>query len=345
MTAGHYDHLNEDSVPIRGSRRNSRPRTKKRPAHLDAAPARVIAVDRGRYRCAPIDRDAVWPSHGDTPEVVTAMRARELTKTSIVVGDEVMLVGDLSGNEGSLARVVRVSPRRTVLRRSADDTDPVERTLVANVDQMAIVAAVTDPTPRLGLIDRCLVAAIDSGIRPLLVVTKTDLGDPTMLVDAYAGLEVDHVTTARGAELSPLRDALANRATVFVGHSGVGKSSLVNALVPEAERRIGAVNVVTGRGRHTSSSALALPLPADETPGGWIIDTPGIRSFGLAHVRPADVVAAFPDVAAGTAACPRSCSHDEPDCGLDQWVATGHSTPARLASLRRLLASMREPAG
>jgi ribosome biogenesis GTPase len=115
----------------------------------------------------------------------------------------------------------------------------------------------------------------------------------------------------------------------------VGKSTLVNALVPGADRATGIVNEVTGRGRHTSTSAVALPLAT----GGWIVDTPGVRSFGLAHVDPDRVIHAFPDLQAGTDDCPRACSHDEPDCALDAWVETGAATPARLESLRRVLRS------
>jgi ribosome biogenesis GTPase len=123
-----------------------------------------------------------------------------------------------------------------------------------------------------------------------------------------------------------------------MGHSGVGKSTLVNALVPDADRAIGRVNTVTGRGRHTSSAAVLLDLPA----GGSIIDTPGVRSFGLHHVSADTVVSAFGDVAEGTADCPRGCTHDEPDCGLDAFVADGGAPAQRLASLRRILRTMAE---
>jgi ribosome biogenesis GTPase len=117
----------------------------------------------------------------------------------------------------------------------------------------------------------------------------------------------------------------------------VGKSTLVNGLVPDARRATGVVNDFTGRGRHTSSSAVALRLP-DGT--GWVIDTPGVRSFGLAHVDLARVIQHFPDLEPGTAECPRGCTHDEEECALDAWVASGQAGPAgtsRLESLRRLL--------
>lgn len=138
--------------------------------------------------------------------------------------------------------------------------------------------------------------------------------------------------------LDAVRAALHGRVTVLIGHSGVGKSTLVNALVPGAQRAVGRVNEVTGRGRHTSSSALALPLPD----GGWVFDTPGVRSFGLAHIDPARILRAFPDLDRGTATCPRGCTHDEDECGLDAFVADGGAGPAgagRLESLRRLLRS------
>ncbi|MGB9376310.1 MAG: ribosome small subunit-dependent GTPase A [Mycobacteriales bacterium] len=305
--------------------RASRPRTRTRPLHSGADDGIVVAVDRGRFTCVVADR------------TVTAMRARELGRRAVVVGDRVAIVGDTSGGTDALARIVRIQPRRTALRRSADDTDPVERVVVANAEQLVIVTALADPPPRVGFIDRCLVAAYDAGLDPLLCLTKADLATPEDLLALYRDLDVAAVSTSRDADPAELRERLADRVRVLIGHSGVGKSTLVNRLVPDAERATGGVNVVTGRGRHTSSSAIALRLPE----GGWVIDTPGVRSFGLGHVRPANLFAAFPDLAGGVSGCPSGCEHlSEADgCTLDAWVREGHASAARLESYRRLLRS------
>ncbi|WP_211258737.1 ribosome small subunit-dependent GTPase A [Spirillospora albida] len=315
---------------MRPGRRGTRPRTRRRPAHEDAAAGFVMAVDRGRYRC-------LLDPGTDGEREVTAMRARELGRKGVVVGDRVALVGDVSGTPDTLARIVRVEPRASALRRTADDTDPFERIIVANADQLVIVTALADPEPRPRMIDRQLVAGYDAGMDPLLCLTKADLADPANLVAEYAPLGVPYVVTRRGDPPDALREHLAGRTSVLVGHSGVGKSTLVNALVPDAARAVSHVNAVTGRGRHTSSSALALELPGRD---GWIIDTPGVRSFGLAHIRPENVINAFEDLAEGAAErCPPACDHFQEDCGLDGWVEEGHATRARLDSLRRLLAS------
>ncbi len=331
--------LDERDVRVRPGR-GSRPRTKQRPAHADAVRGFVTGVDRGRYQTL-VDGRAV-----------VAMKARELGSQRVVPGDEVDLVGDLSGQPGTLARIVRIAPRRTVLRRTADDQDPSERIVVANADQLVVVTALAEPTPRTRMIDRCVAAAYDAGMDALLVLTKADLADPEPLTTLYAAAGVASVVTRVDGDqvvgLDTLRAALDDRVSVLVGHSGVGKSTLVNALVPGAGRATGVVNEVTGRGRHTSTSAVALPLPRPEdAPGTWVIDTPGVRSFGLAHVDPAHLLAAFTDLAeVATAACPRGCTHlaDAPDCALDEWVDDADepqrtSRRARLDSLRRLLSS------
>jgi len=268
------------------------------------------------------------------------MKARELGRGSVVVGDRVALAGDTSGSAGSLARIVRVEERTSELRRSPDDTDPAERVVVANAQQMLIVCALADPDPKTRFIDRCLVAAYDAGLDPLLVLTKSDLASPGKIRAFYAPLGLPMITTRQPlpqATLSRLRKALTGKVSVCIGQSGVGKSTLVNALIPAAGRATGQVNAVTGKGRHTSSSAIALALPGD---AGWLIDTPGIRGFGLGHISPQRVVAAFGDLAEGTAGCPPGCDHLSAGCALDEWAAgQGTQAVARLDSLRRLLRS------
>jgi ribosome biogenesis GTPase len=317
----------EDDIRVRPNTKGNRPRTSIRPKHEDASEGMVLTVDRGRLHVLVDDREVV------------AMKARELGRKSAVVGDRVAVVGDLSGAKDTLARVVRVEERSSVLRRTADDTDPFERVVVANADQLAIVTALADPEPRPRMIDRCLVAAYDAGLQPLLVLTKSDLAAAEPLLETYGALDLSYVVTNRDDFLTggvdQIRERLADKVTAFVGHSGVGKTTLVNALVAR-QRTTGEVNAVTGRGRHTTTSALALPLPGNS---GWVIDTPGVRSFGLHHIDPSRVIQAFPDLEPGTEECPRGCTHDEPECALDAWVAAGHAEPARLDSLRRLLAT------
>jgi len=294
----------------------------------------VVSVDRGRYGCV-LEEPADPEADG---RLVTAMKARELGKGSVVVGDRVALAGDVTGSAGSLARIVRVEERTSVLRRSPDDTDPLERVVVANADQLVIVCALADPEPKTRFIDRCLVAAYDAGLDPLLVLTKSDLAPPRKLRAFYRPLGISMLTTRQplpAQTVSRLRKALDGRISVLIGQSGVGKSSLVNAIVPDAGRAVGRVNAVTGRGRHTSSSAIALRLPDDS---GWLIDTPGVRGFGLGHVTVDRLVEAFGDLAEGTAACPPGCDHLSADCALDEWAA-GHDALPRLESLRRLLRS------
>ena len=335
MNLNRYENWGETKNWNRPKNKRTRPRTKERPSFDQAHTARVISVDRGRWNTVLID--------SEKPDVVRAIRARNLSSTAIVPGDLVALNGDISGKKDTLARIVRLEPRSSFLRRSADDDDSTERALVANVDQMVIVTALANPEPRGGMIDRCLVAAYVAGIKPLLCLTKSDLKDPTDFLTSYAPLGLDYVVTKTNADgsisgLAQLRTELENKISVLIGHSGVGKSTLINQLVPGTQRATGEVNAVTGRGRHTSSSALALRLPHSQD---WVIDTPGVRSFGLGHIQAEQLDSAFSDLTPLMANCPRGCTHldDQPFCTLDSQVqagAAGSAGRARLASYRRL---------
>lgn len=335
---GDYAEYDESSAKVRPNPKGNKPRSKQRPEHADAITGRVFSVDRGRY--------GVWVDE-NTPQErqLVATKARELRtqegRISVVAGDYVDLVGDTTGDEGSLARIVRVQPRTTLLRRSADDTDAVERIIVANADQMLIVVAAANPEPRPRLVDRYLVAAYDAGIAPILVITKTDLADPAEFLANFAGLDLT-VVTSRSDEfpLDELHALLEGHTTVAVGHSGVGKSTLVNALVPDANRAVGRVNDVTGRGRHTSSSTISYRIGT-----GWIVDTPGVRSFGLGHIDPANILRSFTDLAELAEECPRGCTHlpDSPDCAIIEGVAEGRLGelgPQRLESFQRLITTL-----
>ena len=334
------EEFDESSIRVRPNPKANRPRTKRRPAHDDAVIGRVLGVDRGRYTVM-LDED-----QPDERVIVTA-RARELRRTAIVTGDRARVVGDVSGAEGTLGRIVGILERTSLLRRSADDTDQVERIIVANADQMLVVVAAADPEPRPRLVDRYLVAALDAGIRPLLVITKTDLADPTAFLSHFDGLDLRVFTSGR--EEMPVEEigqALIGHSTVFVGHSGVGKSTLVNALVPSADRATGHVNEVTGRGRQTSSSTVSLRYEGDDG-SGWVIDTPGVRSFGLGHVDTANILRAFTELDEVAARCPRGCTHlpDAIDCALNEAAAAGELNQtglSRLDSLQRLLQTFSE---
>lgn len=321
----------ESDARIRAPRSKPR-RSKDRPDYSSLATATVITVDRGRIT-----------SILDDGLEVTAMKARELGKNAIVVGDLIKLDGDLSGAPGTLARAVEVEPRRNTLSRTIDDAGAQEKVVAANVDQLLIVVAAANPEPRHGFVDRCLAVAFDQGIKPILVITKSDLANPAEFISDYESLDIDifksalpkeiRNESAKSEEIVKLSSALKGKRSVLIGHSGVGKSTLVNAIAKSSLRSTGDVNEATGRGRHTSSSAYAFELPGS----GWIIDTPGVRSFGLEHIDRNRIIGSFEELARLIVKCPKNCSHDEERCALNEASESG--SKRRIAGLRRILAA------
>ncbi|MGB3966457.1 MAG: ribosome small subunit-dependent GTPase A, partial [Planctomycetota bacterium] len=255
-----------------------------------------------------------------------------------VVGDEVGFVS----TDGP-PRAVSVLPRRTVIARPDPGNPHARLVLAANVDVAVIVVAARDPAPRPGLIDRYLVALHRSGIEALVTANKIDLLDAdgraalAGLLAPYPelGVAVLRCSADTGEGMDLLRERLRGRTAVFLGHSGVGKSSLLNALDPQGQRRIGDVRAYDGKGRHTTTGAAMRRL----SDGLAVIDTPGVREFGLAALTPAELGEAFPEFAPHAGGCRhRDCSHlHEPLCGVRAAVAAGHVPAARYASYLRML--------
>lgn len=294
-------------------------------------PGRVVAVDRGRIRVV-LDGDA----RDDTVDARYggAMRGRR-----VVVGDRVRVA---PAQRDEPARVVERLDRTTELVRTGDDLDPHVRVLVADADVVAVVVGADNLEAGLRFADRVIVAATTGGLGVLLVVNKVDLLDAAgaAALDAavlpYAGavVEVLRVSAATGEGLDGLRERLAGRWTVLTGHSGVGKSSLTNALVPDVDRRTG--DVGPRGGRHTTVASAAIPLPGDGPGGGWLVDTPGVRSYGLGMLDRRGVAAGFPELA-GLDCALDDCRHDtEPGCALPD----ADLPVARRAAFERLAAAV-----
>lgn len=290
-------------------------------------PGRVIAVDRGRIRVV-LDGEA--PEDALDARYGGAMRGRR-----VVVGDRVR-VAPAQGD--GPARVVERLDRTTELARTGDDLDRDVRVLVADADAVAVVVGADNLSAGLRFADRVIVAATTGGLGVLLVVNKIDVldADGAALLDValepYRGavMEVLRTSAHTGEGIEALRARLAQRWTVLTGHSGVGKSSLTNALVPDVERRTGEVG--PRGGRHTTVASIALPLPD----GGWLVDTPGVRSFGLGMLDRRGVAAGFPELA-GLRCALDDCRHDaEPGCALPS--AGLH--PERRAAFERLAAAV-----
>jgi ribosome biogenesis GTPase len=257
---------------------------------------------------------------------------------AVVVGDRVRVARDATAAGAPLV-VGEVAPRRNSFSRRAPGRDVVEQVMAADVDQVVIVAAIEQPEFRAGFVDRVLAQCTHAGIPARLALNKTDLAGggaaDALLADYAAAGFAGHAVSARTRDgIEALHEALRGRRSLFVGHSGVGKSSLLNAVEPGFELLVGAVNAKTGKGRHTTTTAVLLqPEPDVE-----LIDTPGMRAFGLWGIDPAHLEHAWPEFAPFLGRCRFSdCAHvGEPGCAVREAAARGAVPRRRYDSFLKL---------
>ena len=251
----------------------------------------------------------------------------------LAVGDDVTV-----DTEGPWA-ITAIAPRRSRLARRAPGGAHGERVVVANVDQVVVVFAMVKPEPHVRMLDRFLVIAAANGVAARIVVNKCDLdagGAAPALFGGYAalGYPLHYTSTRTGAGLAALHAALAGRVSAFTGPSGVGKSSLLNALYPGLDLRVGAISESVNKGRHTTVGARMHPLPG----GGFVVDTPGLREVGVWGIDPAALDACFPEFVAPRASCRfADCRHvAEPDCGVREALDRGAIAASRYDSYVKL---------
>jgi ribosome biogenesis GTPase len=275
--------------------------------------------------------------HGLVCSVRGSLSAEETGYTNVVaVGDEV-IVSQTGSDEGVIEAIL---PRRSALARPDVFYNHLQQVIVANADRLLIVAAWRDPHIWLELIDRYLIAAEESNLQPLICVNKIDLAQgiegPQALLRPYQdlGYRVIFTSAVTAEGVGNLRRILSTGITVLAGLSGVGKSSLLSAVQPGLELRVGPINEQRGEGRHTTSQVTMLRLEK----GGFVIDTPGIREFGLIGLRKGELIHFFPEIAAAAESCRFSdCSHiHEPGCGVKLAIETGQLPEARYHSFKKI---------
>ena len=299
------------------------------PTPVDGAtPALVLSVQRGGATVRMEGRSV-------TAELASSIAATQ--QTSLAVGDEVLV----SRRADDALRIEAVQPRRTVLSRPDPGNAHRMRVLAANIDVAVLVLSVKAPPFRPALIDRFLIAIGRGGVQPLLCINKLDLLDDRAPIEAalapYLDLDIDVVLASAetGEGIEPLRAALAGLTCVFVGHSGVGKSSLLNAIDPGEVRATKTGREFDGKGRHTTTSSTLVELPD----GTRVIDTPGIRTFGLWDVDRDGLRHEFPEFVEPASRCRfGDCTHlHEPDCAVRAAVDAGEVARARYGAYLRIL--------
>jgi ribosome biogenesis GTPase len=251
----------------------------------------------------------------------------------LVVGDGVTV--EMQGEDGV---IIAVHARRNSLQRKAPSKNRAQL-LAANVDQALLVFATREPVPKSGLLDRFLVACHLAGIRAVITLNKIDQGSDEVdgWLPAYdeLGYRVLRVSARTGWGLGVVKRMLVDRTTLFCGPSGAGKSSLLNAVYPGFRLKVGELSESTGKGRHTTSLAELMPLPY----GGFVVDTPGLKEFGVWEASREELEAAFPEIADRVEGCRfPDCSHlHEPDCAVRELVESGTITAQRLTSFHKIL--------
>ena len=288
----------------------------------------------------------VWRVHTASGEMVDAAlrgRLKQDESAKLTVGDHVTLERD-DRDTGAWA-IAEIHERKSKLERRAPGQRPGGRVVVANVDQVVVVFAFVKPEPHARMIDRFLVIAEANGIAARLVMNKCELTDAQSARAFAAPYEragyAVHCTSVKAAVgLGELRDALAGRVTSLAGPSGVGKSSLLNAIYPGSQLRVGEISESVNKGRHTTVGARLLPLPAEG--GGYVADTPGLREVGLWGIAATDVAACFREFRPFLDDCRfQDCAHDrEPACAVLAAVERGDISPERHASYLKLRAEL-----
>ncbi len=251
----------------------------------------------------------------------------------LVVGDGVTL--EMQGEDGV---IVAVHARRNSLLRKAPSKNRAQ-ILAANVDQALLVFAALEPEPKPGLLDRFLVACRLAEIEAVITINKVDQGvekvDRWLHTYEELGYRVLRVSARTGWGLGVFKRLLVDRTTLFCGPSGAGKSSLLNAVYPGFRLKVGSLSESTGKGRHTTSMAELMPLPY----GGFVVDTPGLREFGVWEAKTEELEAAFPEIASRAGSCRfPDCTHQhEPECAIREAVESGEIDPGRLASFLKII--------
>jgi len=269
------------------------------------------------------------------------LKDRTGQKTPVAVGDRVIVRLEAGNEERRVAHIAELFPRTSMLSRPASHGGRIEHVLAANVDQVLIVASALEPAFNPSLVDRLLAVVEWSRLGALLVLNKMDLvtKEPAEVAAYRAlGYEVFPVSAATGSGVADLRARLAGKVSVVTGHSGVGKSSVLNALEPGLGLVVGEVNAVSGRGTHTTTAAVFVELAA----GGAVIDTAGVREFGLFKIPSRELSWLFRDLAAVAPGCKfGDCSHThEPGCAIEAAVEDGRIAPFRYDSYLKILESM-----